>query len=143
MNPPTRLGRTTSGALLIAALVTSSLSVAAQEAGQYKGKSLAEALRVLQARGLQIVFTSATVRNDMRVDVEPRARTARQILDELLAPHGLKARVGPRAIIEVVRAEAAPSQSRTAVVGTSEGTVKDPVTDVPVSPTANAYREYV
>ena len=118
--------------LLVAALITSATLVAAQE-GPYKGKSLAEALRTLQARGLQIVFTSATVLADMRVEDEPRARTPRQILDDLLAPHGLRARDGPGAIVEVVRADVAKSRSHTAAAGTIEGTVVDTATDVPIS----------
>ena len=142
MRTPSRFARAAlTILLLIAALATSIALVAAQEVGAYKGKSLAEALRALQARGLQIVFTSATVREDMRVEVEPRARTPRQILDELLAPHGLRARDGPGAIVEVVRAEAAQSRSRTAVVGTVQGTVVETATDTP--PATNVHREYV
>jgi hypothetical protein len=131
MKTPVRFGRVTLTALLlISTLVMHVAVIAAQEAGPYKGKSLADALRALQARGLQIVFTSATVKGDMRVEVEPHARTLRQILDELLAPHGLKARDGPGAIVEVVRAEVAQPRSRTAVVGTVEGTGVDAAANV-------------
>jgi TonB-dependent receptor-like protein len=144
MKTPVPFGRAAPTALLlIATLVMHAALVAAQQGGPYKGKSLADALRALQARGLQIVFTSATVKDDMRVEVEPHARTLRQILDELLAPHGLKARDGPGAIVEVVRAEVAQPRSRTAVVGTVEGTGVDAAANAPVSPAASVHREYV
>ena len=65
---------------------------------------LAEALQSLQARGLRIVFSSNIVTSDMRVRLEPRARTPRDQLDEILAPHGLVAREGPGGILQIVRA---------------------------------------
>ena len=40
----------------------------------------------------------------MRVRLEPRARTPRRQLDEILAPHGLVAREGPGGILQIVRA---------------------------------------
>ena len=73
---------------------------------------MAAALRALQASGLRIVFTSATVTPDLRVQTEPRATTARQILDELLASHGLKAQDGPGGVIQVVRADPGAVASR-------------------------------
>ena len=69
-----------------------------------KGRRLVDALLVLQAAGLRVVFTSGLVTPSMRVVAEPRAPTARARLDELLAPHGLAAREGPGGIIQVVRA---------------------------------------
>lgn len=108
-------------ALLIAALSLGATSAVAQEPEHYKGRSLVDALRVLQARGLRIVFTSSTVTPDLRVRIEPRGRTARQQLDELLAPHGLKTRDGPGGTIMVVRAEAKVTAARSAATGTIEG----------------------
>ena len=65
-------------------------------AGQgYGGRRLSDALKALQTRGLRIVFSSEIVTADMVVAAEPRAQTARKVLDELLAPHGLTAREGP------------------------------------------------
>lgn len=61
----------------------------------FAGRPLTEALRVLQSEGLRIVFTSQVVRPEMRVDIEPIATEPRAILDELLAPHGLRARESP------------------------------------------------
>src|SRR5919106_415496 len=102
MNGNARLSPGPCAVLLVAALTLSATSAAAQGSEQFKGRSLVDALRVLQARGLQIVFSSATVTPDLRVRSEPRAATARQQLDELLAPHGLKARDGPGGTIQVV-----------------------------------------
>lgn len=69
---------------------------------RYAGRSLEEALLLLQSRGLRIVFTSNVVRPDMRVEQEPTASDPRQILQELLAPHGLTAQIGPNGIVVVV-----------------------------------------
>jgi hypothetical protein len=71
------------------------------EAG-FAGKSLTEALQILQSGGLRIVFTSQVVRPEMRVESEPVATEPRAILDELLAPHGLTVRDGPGDTIVVV-----------------------------------------
>lgn len=80
-------------------------SIAQQGPEKYEGRRLAEALRALQAGGLRIVFSSATVTPDMRVAAEPRSKAARQILDELLKPHGLQAEEGPGAVIQIIRAK--------------------------------------
>ena len=79
--------------------------VADSRHGRYEGRRLADALKVLQTRGLRIVFSSEIVTADMRVASEPRAETARQILDELLTPHGLTANEGPGHVLQVVRAK--------------------------------------
>ncbi len=82
-------------------LCVATCATAAQHA--FRGRSLDEALRLLQQDGLPIVFSSEIVTPAMRVVAEPRAAAARQQLDELLAPHGLKAEPGPGRIILVVR----------------------------------------
>jgi len=80
------------------------LLVAAQAAASYAGKPLGDVLRDLQRRGLNVVFSSELVKPDMRVAAEPKATTTRKILDEVLAPHGLAVRGGPRESFVVVRA---------------------------------------
>lgn len=72
---------------------------------RYAGRPLEEALLDLRRQGLKIVFTSRVVRPDMAVEVEPTAREPRQILDELLAPHRLRARAGPGGTVVVVPGE--------------------------------------
>jgi hypothetical protein len=95
--------------LLFAACTTAGPALASQPAAeQYKGRPLVESLQLLQAKGLKIVFTSATVTPDLRVKLEPRATTPRQQLNELLEPHGLTAREGPGGIIQVIRKNTTP-----------------------------------
>ena len=81
--------------LLVASLMLMPAVAAAQTAQRYQGLALLEVLRVLQGRGLRIVFSSETVSPTMRVVSEPRGRSDRALLDELLAPHGLRVRGGP------------------------------------------------
>lgn len=98
--------------MCVLSVFLSAPSIPGQEAANtYRGRSLTDALRVLQARGLPVVFSSETVTADMRVVGEPRATSLRQILDELLAPHGLKAEKGPGRLIIVVRAKRAESRA--------------------------------
>lgn len=76
----------------------------AQSPDVYAGKPLADVLRDLERRGLNIVFSSELVKPDMRVATEPKATTPRKILEEVLAAHGLAVRAGPRDSLVVVRA---------------------------------------
>jgi hypothetical protein len=88
-------------------LVALALASAAGAAGtpltaSYAGRPLAEVLLSLQRRGLSIVFTSQLVRPDMKVVREPVAREPRQLLEEILAPHGLGIEAGPEGVLVVV-----------------------------------------
>jgi len=85
------MGRVASGLVLL--LCWADLSSAGPHT--LAGRRLEDVLRILQQDGLPIVFSSEVVRPDMRVLVEPRAPTPRQQLDEVLAPHGLKAQPAP------------------------------------------------
>jgi hypothetical protein len=105
-------------ARIIAALAVSmacyvSAATAQQSLPPLKGRSLQEALRILQHEGLRIVFSSEAVTADMRVREEPRARSRRAQLDELLEPHGLKAVSGPGPIIQIVAKRNASSRAMT------------------------------
>src|SRR5688572_7599826 len=92
------------------------LPVAAQEGGDaplYAGRPLVEVLQDLNRRGLRIVFSTTLVPPTLRVSSEP-AGTPRDILDQLLRPHGLYARSGAQGVLIVARAprrrdEAAPA----------------------------------
>lgn len=106
-------------ALLLALLASALLVVQASaqeavdgpgesEAAGFAGLSLADALRRLEARGLDVFFTSQTVEEGMRVESEPRATSRLAILFELLAPHDLEAEQGPGGRWIVV--EAGPSR---------------------------------
>jgi len=85
------------------AVVLCLASVATADLRTFQGRPLDEALRLLQQDGLPIVFSSEIVTPSMRVAAEPRATTPRQQLDELLAPHHLRAAAGPGRVILVVR----------------------------------------
>lgn len=65
-------------------------------------------MRELQAEGLQIIFSSDLVRPEMRVASEPAGAGAREILDALLAPHGLRAQPGPGGSLLVLPASSDP-----------------------------------
>src|SRR5262245_20158470 len=79
-------------------------AVSADERERYAGRSLTDALQLLQHRGLRIVYSSAVVSPDMRVGSEPRSTDAERALVELLRPHGLAAKPGPGGVLQIVRA---------------------------------------
>ena len=93
----------------------------------FAGRSLEEALRLLQRGGLPVVFSSEIVKPGMRVLVEPHSSDPRQQLDELLAPHGLKAETGPRRVLLVVadRNAAAREPGQRATVSNSAQGVRN------------------
>lgn len=92
------------GGLILAEAVTNAQ-------GRYAGRPLEVVLRELQSAGLRIVFSSEIVSPGLRVLVEPRASRLRDVLDELLKPHHLKAEDSPGGAIKIVRAKPSdPSQ---------------------------------
>lgn len=74
-------------------------------AATYAGRSLEEALLALEDQGLKLIFTDRVVRPDMRVDREPAASAPRDVLAELLAPHGLTFRESVGGVLVIVPAE--------------------------------------
>jgi outer membrane receptor for ferrienterochelin and colicin len=93
--------------LLLALLVLAPASqTPATDPGRARlaGRPLADALRWIESRGLKVIFSTDLVRPEMRVKDEPKSTRPRQILDEILAPHGLAARAGPRGTVLVVAA---------------------------------------
>ena len=144
MDDNPRLGRASGLLVLTASFALSAWTAAGADIAEYRGRALAEALEVLQAKGLRIVFTSATVKPGMRVDEEPRAPDLRGQLDELLAPHGLETRDGPKGIVEVVRAKTKPPAPASAVstrAGHSDGADADGPASLP--PVPGTHREHV
>lgn len=77
-------------------------------AGSLRGLPLSEALSRLREQGLPIVFTSELVRPGMRVEAEPVATEPRLVLDEILSPHGLRAREEAGGVLVIVAADALP-----------------------------------
>ena len=78
------------------------------------GRQLGDALRLLQDRGVQLIFSSELVLPQMRVMSEPKAARPEDALIEILRPHGLAVRAGPGGRLLVVRAarDAEPDQDR-------------------------------
>ncbi|HEV7486446.1 MAG TPA: TonB-dependent receptor [Thermoanaerobaculia bacterium] len=77
--------------------------IAATAAAELRGRSLAEALHILEGRGLRIIYSTDVVRPEMIVGIEPRSTEPRQLLDELLREHRLHATSGPHGSIVIVR----------------------------------------
>ncbi len=97
----------------------------AEEVTGYAGRPLGEVLRELESRGLEIFFSSNLVRSEMRVAMEPTSLEPRQILDEILDPHGLMAEAGPGGRLVVVAAPAKPASLR--------GLVRERYSDAPIA----------
>ena len=77
--------------------------VVAPTAARYAGRPLGKVLLELRDTGLGIVFTAEFVRPTMKVLDEPKAVLPREVLDEILAPHGLQVKSGPGGTLLVVR----------------------------------------
>ncbi|MEM7354216.1 MAG: TonB-dependent receptor, partial [Acidobacteriota bacterium] len=88
--------------LILGSLVSSSAGFGLSAGGSFRGLSLTEALEALGDLGLEIFFTSNLVRPEMRVVAAPTAKEPREILEQLLAPHGLTAEAGPGGRLVVV-----------------------------------------
>lgn len=105
-----------------ATILLAVLLAASQALGSpFAGRSLESALEQLQREGLSIIYSSAVVLPSMRVESEPRRRSPRGMLDEILAPHGLAVREQSGHLIVVP----APVDS--------EGTIRLAVKGVPAS----------
>jgi len=120
---------------VVAALLSIDRVACAQTSMTFVGRTLPDALRVLQARGLKLVFSSELVHDDMRVVAEPSGKTPRQILDQILKPHGLEARSGPEDLLLVVRTRRKTDSAATApsiATGHIKGTVVDARTGTPL-----------
>lgn len=79
---------------LLAVLCLSTLAVPAAAQGgkgSFRGLTLTAALQRLQAQGVPVFFSNGIVRDSMRVETEPHGGSPREILDEILRPHGLRA----------------------------------------------------
>src|SRR5688572_3936224 len=102
-----RRGRREVRAIVMLLLVGGcAIPLAAQEsrdAPLYAGRPLVDVLHDLNRRGLRIVFSTRLVPVTLRVSAEP-AGTPRDILDQVLRPHGLYARPGAQGVLIVARA---------------------------------------
>src|SRR3954467_6030071 len=80
-----------------------SAATASAQATSLRGRSLAEALHVLEGRALRLIYSTEVVRPEMIVGIEPKSSEPRLMLDELLREHHLHATKGPRGSIVIVR----------------------------------------
>jgi hypothetical protein len=98
------------GAIVLLLLVGGCAIPAAAQEGRdapvYAGRPLVDVLHDLNRRGLRIVFSSNLVPAALRVSSEPSG-TPREILDQVLRPHGLYARPGVQGVLIVARASRA------------------------------------
>jgi len=115
-------------ALIILLLITGSgIALAAQEGRDgpsYAGQPLVDVLQDLNRRGLRIVFSTNLVAPALRVVTEPTG-SPREVLDQVLRPHGLQARSGPQGTLIVARA---PRREETPP-GIAPRVVRRPVVD--------------
>lgn len=89
-------------ATLVVLLGLAPIASAAENPG-FRGRPLAQVLRELRARGLNLIYSSAVVTGELVVTVEPESSLPRAILGEILPPLGLTARDGPAGSILIVR----------------------------------------
>ena len=87
---PARLAHVTVAVLIVG------MAIAALAGPPYVGRALSQVLRELGSEGMRLVYSDEIVPARLTVAREPAARSGPELLDELLAPHGLAARrVGP------------------------------------------------
>jgi outer membrane cobalamin receptor len=110
-----------------AACVAASLWSAWAMAGPpYAGRPLAEVLQDLGEQGLHLVYSSETVPASLRVEHEPAGSTPLVILDEVLAPHGLRAKRAGAETYAIVRAKSAmPAPGPGAASGTTAAPLEE------------------
>lgn len=124
---------------LFVSVVMAALLASTGEAGQQAPSTpwttlrLDQALAELQRRGLRLIFSSEVVRPEMRVRTEPVPASARRMLDDLLAPHGLIAREGPGGTVLVVK-------NPRARIGTASPASKSPASSPSVAATEDSSR---
>ncbi|HXS91929.1 MAG TPA: TonB-dependent receptor [Steroidobacteraceae bacterium] len=101
------------------------LAFGSAAATAFRGLTLDQALRQLQHQGLNVLYSSALVRPSMEVRDEPQATAPRQILDELIAPHGLAVKEAPNGALLLIRAAPASTGSPASAAGNLQPPVND------------------
>ena len=90
--PPGNHGRTVLILLLTFAAASGWLHAALEP---YRGRILVEVLEELRQGGMDLIFSSALIRPDLRIKAEPTAIAPRMLLEQLLAPLDLRTQDGP------------------------------------------------
>jgi hypothetical protein len=78
----------------------------AAAAAPYLGRPLDEVLKEFPGRGIELVYNSAIVPPTFAVTSEPAPGSDLEVLEQLLAPHGLRAKRVTDGIYAIVRADA-------------------------------------
>ena len=107
------------------------------EAPHYAGRPLVDVLHDLNRRGLRIVFSTSLVPVTLRVSAEPSG-TPREMLDQVLRPHGLYARSGAQGVLIVARA---PRRREVAAPATPPRAARPPVVSDQPAPAASVSAE--
>ncbi len=92
--------------LVVAALLLWSANAAAATLAITKGEPLAAALEALRDAGLQLIFSSALIGPDLRVDETPGSGSPEEIARRILAPHGLTLEMIRPGMFAVVKSDA-------------------------------------
>ncbi|MBI3831893.1 MAG: hypothetical protein HY291_20390 [Planctomycetes bacterium] len=98
------------------ALLGARLHAADAAKRSFAGRTLEEALQDLSGEGLKLVYSSALVKPGMRIAAEPEGKTPRELLESMLALHGLKAKAGPDGAVLVVKRASSAAASPVSVV---------------------------
>ncbi len=131
-------------ALLLIGCCAMPLSAQESAAPHYAGRTLVDVLQDLNHRGLRIVFSTSLVPLTLRVSAEPLG-TPRDILDQVLRPHGLYARPGAQGLLIVTRApkrrdDAAPATPSRIARAPSNSDQPTPTTSVSQVPDESGTR---
>lgn len=90
--------------LVLAATAVAATQEVDARLGPWAGRTVADALEDLRARGLPLVFSTRVVEPGLRVVHEPSAEEPREIAREILAPHRLELRAKSYGTLVVVPA---------------------------------------
>jgi hypothetical protein len=109
-------------ALVVAALLLSGAHAAAAPQPLQRGQPLAAALEALRAQGLQLIFSTALIGPDQRVDVDPGTGTPEEIARRILAPQGLTLDMVRPGLFAVVKQPIDKESSRAAATAPAAST---------------------
>ena len=111
--------------VVVLILLLAPLHSGANDISKYKGRSLVDILRSLQAGGIQILFSSELVLPEMIVHREPNSKSQVEALQEMLAEFGLGLRNDPSGLLIIVKLEQ--------FYGSIKGTVRNGNDETPVA----------
>lgn len=105
----------------------------------FAGKSLEEALRILQKKGVNVLYSSDLVRPDMIVASEPVSDDPRQIVEDLLSEHDLRLQRGPASTWLVVRASVPEKLQKLLKTSLQADRYAKPIEEIMIVPFVSIY----